>query len=202
MDIKAYLDSGIVQLYILGYASEEECREFESLMNLYPEIATEFNMHQQAFADVADELKVAPHPNLKPLVLATFDYIFRLEDGEELTLPPVLNENSTIEDFQRWIKREDMVAPEDFEEVHAKIIAATPEMTCAMVWIKNMAPEEIHTNEYEKFLILEGSCTIVVGSEENKLVAGDYFAIPLYEDHKVIVTSEEPCVVILQRIAA
>lgn len=202
MDIKTYLDSGIVQLYILGYASEDECREFESLMKVHPEIAAAFDKQQQVLADVADEMKVTPHPNLKPLILATFDYISRLDEGEELSLPPVLNENSTIEDFQLWIDREDMVAPEDFEDVHAKIIAATPEMTCAMVWIKNMAPEEVHTNEYEKFLILEGSCTIVVGTEENKLVPGDYFAIPLFEDHKVIVTSKEPCVVILQRIAA
>jgi mannose-6-phosphate isomerase-like protein (cupin superfamily) len=202
MDIKTYLDSGIVQLYILGYASEDECREFESLMKVHPEIAAAFDKQQQVLADVADEMKVTPHPNLKPLILATFDYISRLDEGEALSLPPVLNENSTIEDFQLWIEREDMVAPEDFEDVHAKIIAATPEMTCAMVWIKNMAPEEVHTNEYEKFLILEGSCTIVVGTEENKLVAGDYFAIPLFEDHKVIVTSKEPCVVILQRIAA
>lgn len=202
MDINAYLNSGIVQLYILGYASDDECREFESLMRIHPEIAAEFESHQKALAEVADEHPIAPHPNLKPLVLATFDYISRLENGEEQSFPPVLNEHSTIEDFQLWIERDDMVAPEDFDEVHAKIITATPEMTCAMVWIKNMAPEEVHTDEYEKFLILEGSCTIVVGTEENKLVAGDYFAIPLYEDHKVIVTSEEPCVVILQRIAA
>ncbi|MES2557255.1 MAG: cupin domain-containing protein [Bacteroidota bacterium] len=202
MDIKSYLDSGIAQLYILGYASDDECREFESLMTIHPEIRAAFELHEQALANMADDSPVEPHPNLKPLILATFDYISRLESGEELSIPPILNENSTIEDFQLWIDREDMVAPEDFEEVHAKIIASTPEMTCAMVWIKNMAPEEVHTNEYEKFLILEGSCTIVVGAEENKLVAGDYFAIPLFEDHKVIVTSEEPCVVILQRIAA
>lgn len=202
MDIKAYLDSGIVQLYILGYASDDECREFESLMAVHPEIAAAFNEQQEALAEAVDEIRVAPHPNLKPLVLATFDYISRLEAGEEPAFPPVLNEHSTVEDFQRWIDRKDMVAPEDFEEVHAKIIAATPEMTCAMVWIKSMAPEEIHTDEYEKFLILEGTCTIVVGTKENKLVAGDYFAIPLYEEHRVIVTSEEPCVVILQRIAA
>ncbi len=202
MDIKAYLDSGIVQLYILGYATEEECHEFESLMKIHPEIAAAFELHQRTLASIADDVRTEPHPNLKPLILATFDYIARLEDGEELKLPPVLNEHSTREDFQLWIDREDMVAPEDFDEVHAKIIAATPEMTCAMVWIKTMAPEEVHTNEYEKFLILEGSCTIVVGTEENKLVSGDYFAIPLFEVHKVIVTSEKPCVVILQRIAA
>ncbi|ASS47946.1 MAG: hypothetical protein A3D31_01365 [Candidatus Fluviicola riflensis] len=202
MDIQSYLDSDIVQLYILGYASDDECREFESLMKVHPEIAAEFELHQQALANMADDNSVQPHPNLKPLILATFDYISRLQDGEELIIPPVLNENSTIQDFQLWIDRKDMVAPEDFEEVHAKIIAATPEMTCAMVWIKNKAPEEVHTNEYEKFLILEGSCTIIVGTEENKLVPGDYFAIPLFEYHKVIVTSKEPCVVILQRIAA
>lgn len=202
MDIKSYVNSGIIQLYILGYATEEECREFESMLVTHPEIAAEFERQQAALAELAEDNKVEPHPNLKPLVLATFDYLARLENGEELVIPPVLNPHSVIEDFKVWIDREDMVAPDDFDEVHAKIIAATPEMTCAMVWIKNMAPEEIHTDEYERFLILEGTCTIMVGTKEHKLVPGDFFEIPLFEDHKVIVTSEEPCVVILQRVAA
>ena len=126
-----------------------------------------------------------------------------METGEEFCIAPELNENSKISDFSEWIERENMLsAPDDYEDIHVKIISATPEMTCAIVWIKELAPEEVHHKEYEKFLILEGTCTIMVGDQENKLVAGDYFAIPLFEDHKVLVTSEIPCKVILQRIAA
>lgn len=202
MDIQQYIDSGIVKKYLLGYTSEAECKEVEFLLSEYPELLEELEKNQAELAAFADENSVVPHASLKPLVLATFDYINRMESGEAQSFPPVLNEDSQLEDFKEWIDRADMIAPADFEEIHAKIITATPEMTCAMVWIKNMAPEEVHHDEYEKFLILEGTCTIVVGEQENNLKSGDYFAIPLYEDHKVIVTSETPCVVILQRIAA
>ena len=52
------------------------------------------------------------------------------------------------------------------------------------------------------FLIVEGTCTILVENEVYQLVPGDYFAVPLHKSHILKVTSEIPCKVILQRIAA
>lgn len=202
MDIKSYIDSGILELYVLGQISDEEIKEVELLAEKHLEIKQEIQKIEETLEHLAFDNKIEPHPSLKPLIIATIDYINRLESGERMSFPPILNSNSKISDFKEWIDRADMFVPDYFDEVHAKIIAATPEMTCAIVWIKNMAPDEVHHNEHEKFLILEGTCTIVVGETENKLVPGDVFEIPLYEDHKVIVTSEIPCKVILQRIAA
>ena len=65
-----------------------------------------------------------------------------------------------------------------------------------------MAPEEIHTNEFERFLIVEGSCDIQIGETVHQLQAGDFLSIPLFENHFVTVTSSIPCKVILQRVAA
>ncbi|MBK8606437.1 MAG: hypothetical protein IPN82_06270 [Chitinophagaceae bacterium] len=39
-----------------------------------------------------------------------------------------------------------------------------------------MAPQEVHDDEHERFLILEGTCDIVVGNNIHQLVPGDYFA--------------------------
>ena len=69
-------------------------------------------------------------------------------------------------------------------------------------WLKDYAPQEVHDDEHEKFLIIEGTCDIIVGNEINQLVAGDYFAIPLHKNHIIKVTSSQPCKVILQRVAA
>jgi mannose-6-phosphate isomerase-like protein (cupin superfamily) len=60
----------------------------------------------------------------------------------------------------------------------------------------------VHDNEFEKFLILEGSCTITIEEEAHHLVPGDYLAIPLHKSHQVTITSEIPCKIILQRVAA
>lgn len=202
MDIKNYIDSGILELYVLGQINDEEIKAVQLLAAKHLEIKEEIQKIEESIEELAFESKIEPHPSLKPLIIATIDYINRLEAGEKMSFPPILNANSKISDFKEWIDRTDMFVSVDFDEVYAKIITATPELTCAIVWIKNMAPDEVHHDEHEKFLILEGTCTIVVGETENKLVPGDVFEIPLHEDHKVIVTSQTPCKVILQRVAA
>ncbi len=202
MDIQKYIDSGILKMYVLGYTNDSENEELLNLMEQFPELKKELEKSEEELLNFTSKNEVAPHPSLQPLVFATFDYIKRMESGEIPVQAPILNKNSNIQEFQEWINRVDFVAPEEFEEIHAKIICATPEITCAMVWIKNMAPEEVHTDESERFLILDGTCTIRVGEEFHQLVPGDFFQIPLHLDHEVIVTSKIPCKVILQRIAA
>ncbi|MEO5942329.1 MAG: cupin domain-containing protein, partial [Ferruginibacter sp.] len=106
-----------------------------------------------------------------------------------------------IETYAPWLNRSDMTAP-DNEAIFAKIIGYTPEATTAIVWIKEYAPHEVHDHEYEKFLVVEGTCDIIVEGKVHSLIPGDYFAIPLHKKHVVKVTSIIPCKVILQRIAA
>ena len=202
MNIKEYIESGILELYVLGVASEEETLEIQKLAIIHPEIKNEIEEISLALQKYSEETAVTPHPSTKSMLMATIDYTERLEAGEPQTFPPVLNTNSKIVEYNEWLSRKDMVAPSDFDEVFVKIIGFTPEVTSAIVWIKNMAPEEVHTNEYEKFLILEGSCDITVGEKIHKLNAGDYFSIPLHINHYLTVTSNMPCKVILQRVAA
>ena len=67
---------------------------------------------------------------------------------------------------------------------------------------KRFGSQEVHHDEYEKFLIVEGTCTITIGDEVHNLVPGNFLSIPLYKNHTVTVTSLIPCKIILQRIAA
>jgi quercetin dioxygenase-like cupin family protein len=113
----------------------------------------------------------------------------------------MLHEKSTIIDFDEWLNRTDMV-PKSSTDLFAKIIGYSAKATTAIVWIKDYAPQEVHDHEYEKFLIVEGTCNIIVGEEVHALIAGDYFSIPLHKSHLVQVTSTIPCKVILQRVAA
>lgn len=202
MDIQEYIQSGILKMYVLDYVSDSEKSEIDELISKHPELKVELEKCENELLDYTDSIKLEPHPTTGPLINATFDYIKRLESGEIIGDVPILNENSNPSDFDQWITREDFVVSQEIEDLHVKLICANPGVTCAMVWIKTMAPEEVHTNEYERFLILEGKCTIRVGNEYNELGPGDYFQIPLYIDHEVIVTSKELCKVILQRVAA
>ncbi len=198
---KEYIESGILEQYVLGSTSQAESTEVELMAATDPAIRLEIEAIEEALEAYAMENAVAPNPVIKPFLLATIDYTERLKGGEPVTMPPVLNKNSVIEDYVPWLNRSDLLLP-DNDDIFAKIIGYTPEAVTAIVWIKEYAPQEVHDHEFEKFLIVEGTCDIVVGDEVHALVPGDYFAIPLHKNHLVKVTSTIPCKVILQRIAA
>lgn len=199
--VKAYIDTGILELYVLGIASIEECAEVEKLTLAHVEIQKEIEKIQASVEAYATSIKLAPNPVIKPFLMATIDYTERMKNGEPAVIPPMLSESSTINDYNQWLNRPDMVSTEK-EEVFAKIIGYTPEAVTAIVWLKDFAPQEVHDNEYERFLIVEGTCDIIVEDEVNQLLPGDYFAIPLHKKHMVKVTSSITCKVILQRVAA
>jgi mannose-6-phosphate isomerase-like protein (cupin superfamily) len=201
-NITKYIESGILELYVLGLASPEESKEIEGLAEKHEEIRKEIEAITNVLQTYASTQSPSLDPTLRTFLLATIDYSERLKNGEAVSFPPVLSKNSKPADFNEWLKREDMVLPEDFEQAYAKIIGYSPEMTTAIVWLKTMSPGEIHTDEFEKFLIIEGTCDLTIGKEVHKLVPGDYLDIPLHKEHMVKITSSIPCKFILQRIAA
>lgn len=201
-ETQSYIESGILEAYVLGSLSDAEILEVESKITTNQALLAEIEKISASLESFARLNAVEPDPTIKPFLLATIDYAERIENGETVTFPPALNESSTIADFAPWLSRDDMVLDRELESVHAKIIGYTPEQITAIVWIKEMAPEEIHTNEFERFLIVEGTCDIQIGETIHQLQAGDYLSIPLFENHFVTVTSSIPCKVILQRVAA
>jgi mannose-6-phosphate isomerase-like protein (cupin superfamily) len=197
---KEFITSGILELYVSGIATEEECIEVECRLS-DPEIMREINAISMAMEGYATTNAMAPNPIIKPFLLATVDYTVRLQNGEPATEPPQLNEDSKISDYDAWLNRSDMLYNGE-AEVYAKIIGYTPKAITAIVWLNAYAPHEVHEDEHERFLIVEGTCEIIVEDEINRLSPGDYFAIPLHKNHMVKVTSQIPCKVILQRVAA
>ncbi len=200
-NVDEYIGTGILELYVMGIASAEERVEVEKLAVEHFEIQAEIEIIQQSTEAYADAYKLQPNAVIKPFLMATIDYTERMKNGEPPAAPPMLSETASITDYNQWLNRPDMVSTDE-EDVFAKIIGYTPEAITAIVWLKDYAPHEVHDNEYERFLIVEGTCDIIVEDEINQLVAGDYFAIPLHKKHMVKVTSSITCKVILQRVAA
>ncbi|HEY0056176.1 MAG TPA: cupin domain-containing protein [Pedobacter sp.] len=199
---KEFIGSGILELYVLQQTTPEETREVELAAEKDPSIKKEILEIELSLEKYAMAHAVAPNPIIKPFLLATIDYSDRIVNGEQPSSVPLLTENSTPADYESWINRADMNLPEDFDQVYAKILSSTPEATTALVWITEMAPQEVHDDEYENFLVLEGTCTITIEDQIHNLVPGDYLAIPLHKRHHVTITSEIPCKLILQRVAA
>jgi mannose-6-phosphate isomerase-like protein (cupin superfamily) len=201
--ITDYIESGILELYVMDVTTPEETQEVEKLAAAHQEIRDEINHIRQTIETYALAHAVEPKSTVKPLVLASIDYMERMRKGEPVSSPPELTPESRPEDFAAWLQREDMkLPPEEEEPIFVKLIGYTPAATTAIVWIKDKAENEVHHDEHERFLILEGSCTITVDGKENHLLPGDYFEIPLHKQHVFTVTSAVRCKCILQRLAA
>lgn len=201
--VQDYINSGILEMYVMGITSAEETLQVNDMASKHAEIRSEIEEISKALEiDAVKKTNTGPSETVKPFLMAVIDYTERLKAGEPMTFPPLLNKDSKIIDFEEWTSREDMVLTDDFENMYAKLIGHTPEVTTAISWIKTNTPFEIHTNEYERFLILEGSCDITIGTDLHSLKAGDFIGIPLHIGHSLVITSEIPCKVILQRVAA
>lgn len=199
-----YIGSGILELYVLGMTNEAESKEVEQMAKLHPAINAEIEAISETLAVTASQQASSggPNPTTKAFIMAMIDYSERMKAGEAPAFPLVLSETSTASDYAAWLNRPDMALPDDFKDYHARVIGYTPQCITAIVWIKDTAPPEIHDKEYEKFLVLEGSCDIEIEGQIHPLVPGNYLSIPLHKWHEVRITSVQPCKVILQRLAA
>ena len=196
------INSGILELYVFGETTEAESKLIEEMAAVHTELAQEIEEISITLEKYAIANAISPDPIVKPFLMAIIDYSDRMKAGEVYSVPPLLNEDSVPDDYLQWLSRSDMAMPHEFEEVFAKIISYSETVITAIVWISNMAPQEVHDHEYEKFLILEGTCDIHIADETHHLQAGDFLTIPLHKQHHVKVTSLIPCKVILQRVAA
>lgn len=200
--LNEFLETGLLELYVLGLTSPEENKEVELMISLYDEVSVEIDSISQSLINSAAKIAPEPRSTVKPLLVATIDYTERIKNGEPKCEPLILNENSKLEDYSEWLNRKDMVTPDEYDEIFIKLIASTSKAISAIVWIKHETPMETHGTEHEKFLIVEGTCDIIIDNVPHSLKKGDYMSIPLFADHIVKVTSDIPCKVLLQRVAA
>jgi mannose-6-phosphate isomerase-like protein (cupin superfamily) len=201
-EVRTFIDSGILEMYVMGDTSPQQNALVERLAAEHIEIREELYAIEIALENYALSQAKEVDPTVKPFLMATMDYMQRLTNGEQPSYPPLLHTGSLVSDYEAWLNRPDLQLREPLDEIDAHIIGSTPELTTAIVWIRNGAPPETHKKEYETFLIIEGTCTIVVDGKDRQLKAGDVFSIPLFLSHHLIVTSETPCKAILQRMAA
>ncbi|MDX1904863.1 MAG: anti-sigma factor [Thermonemataceae bacterium] len=69
MNIQEFIESGILSVYVLGVASEEEQQQVEKMANLYPEIQEELSVLQAAMSEYVAQYEVPPPASLKNKVM-------------------------------------------------------------------------------------------------------------------------------------
>lgn len=86
MDNKAYIESGILETYVLGMCSAEEAREVEAMCSKYPEVKAELTAIQESINQYAAAHSKAPKAQTRENIL---NEIAALEESQQFTKPTV-----------------------------------------------------------------------------------------------------------------
>ena len=94
MDIQVYLESGIIESYVLGLAEPEEMLEIERLKEEYPEVQMGIDDFSIAIEEQAFKNAVAPPHEIKAQILASLQFNQGLRSGHDT--PLVVAYNSSL----------------------------------------------------------------------------------------------------------
>lgn len=90
MDIQIYIQSGIIESYVLGLTSDDETAELLRLAEEHPDIAEAIRATEQAFEQNAQANAIAPQPAVKDHLLAALQQDFSAPSAATKDNTPVL----------------------------------------------------------------------------------------------------------------
>ncbi|WP_173088434.1 cupin domain-containing protein [Pedobacter foliorum] len=197
MNLQTYIESGILELYILNLLDESERLMVQSMVLKNPQLKMEIQEIERALENYAFEYAVEPSVGLKEKIeqkLVTLAADNAIQD--KLIL---IDEYS---DLQSWL---DSVTRRFPEALHAEnfceLIGQESGLKQMLVVSTFDIEEESHEQEYESFLILRGKCRCTVDGNIFFLEAGGFTQIPLKVNHKVEVI-DGPVMAVVQYTAA
>lgn len=197
MNLKSYIESGIIERYVLNDLPVNEKRGVERMLHTYPELREELNAIELALQSYATSQKITPPHYLQEQVIKSL-LNFEKEKAMDIEDLPLINRFS---DFKNWLPMVERLGelPLADDGRCIKILRCDEQVTQILIVSTTDIEEETHENEYESFLILSGACKCTIGNNVRLMEAGDYMEIPLHALHDVALVSES-VVAILQRI--
>ena len=80
MNIKAYIESGVIESYVLGMADTQEAAELEQMVSQYPEVQQAIDAFETALEQQAMAAAVAPPAHVKEALLTRLAPEFEKEE--------------------------------------------------------------------------------------------------------------------------
>lgn len=188
MNIKAYIESGVLEEYVLGTLPAEDRLQVELHATKYAAIKTEIEAIEYSFENFASAHSDPRANHFKEKIVKTVAN----KNGLQLQPPPI-NETSKLKNYNFWLNA---IMESEYEEMHMEVIYQTELETTVIAWVKNGEETHIHTEYTERFLIAEGSCTATIDETTKNYGVGDYIEFPLHVPHSYIVTSDSPMKVV------
>jgi len=182
MDIKEYIESGVLEEYCLGLLNEEQKSFLIQMAMLYPEVKEELIATELAMEKLASSNGLEPGHGIKQRILDALGF-----GGDKIELFPLLSKDA---DLQAWLKNlAHLIPSEPSEDFYGEVIRKDDHIQQMLVVVKTDVPEEDHDDYVESFFILKGHCECTVGDNTVNLFAGDYLEIPLHVKHDIKIMS-------------
>ncbi len=102
MDIQAYIQSGIIESYVLGLASAEESAELETLRLQYPEVSESISEFSQLLEEQALKNAIAPPADVKAKIMAAIKDEERQAGIVSLPAGAKANRNVSAKQIRVW----------------------------------------------------------------------------------------------------
>lgn len=103
VDIKAYIDSGVLDSYVLGLVDNQEKQEVECLSKIYPEIGAELETAQKAIEGFVKSMGENPPAHIKQQVLERIKNMPQLPATKQISEGiPTTPKVKKLPLFNRW----------------------------------------------------------------------------------------------------
>ncbi|MBK0382792.1 anti-sigma factor [Pedobacter sp. SD-b] len=91
-NIKSYIESGILELYVLGDLAADERSEVEAMSKLHPEVKAELGQIESVMQSLADSLQVLPSEKVRTGFLNSISF----SDEEEIIAPVAKQQEAKV----------------------------------------------------------------------------------------------------------
>ena len=197
MNIQEFIENGTLEQYCLGILTADKMQEVEILRKQYPEIGTEITNIETSLERYASTCTLQPPTDLQGKIWDTLENLEKERHIDLSDLPLI----SRFSNHHAWLGVVRPLIPSPVnEERTVHVLRESDNVIQMLVISKTDFEDEVHVDEHESFIILEGECECAIGDDVFNLQAGGYTEIPLHTSHDVRIIS--PYVVaILQRVA-
>jgi len=201
MKLQDFISSGIIEIYCMGIASDEEKALVEKYASENKEVKNEIAAVNEALNLYATSLGKSPREEIRNNIMhaiASFE-----EQSRVLSFPPRMTLQTSANEWLKYMADNNITQPSPGEEIQILDLPANEKQVTYIAWAtKGAVVEESHASEDEYLLMLQGTCTIKVRGVTTEYKAGDIVFIPRNTVHRAEVISDETMIIVGQRIAA
>lgn len=198
MNARQLIESGIIELYVLGIASDEDKKLVEKLALSEEIVRNEIKAVNEVLGNyAASEAMMNNKPELKSKIMNTLD-------SYSFNLPPLLTAESTPKQWLDYLAEQHINPPSRFSGIYFLELPGTKDYYTYAVWGENgdFVSEELHKSQNEYLFVCAGECEMTINGKKTMHKAGDYIEIPRGISHFGRVLGAETMLVIGQRRAS